>query len=100
MPGALHQHRISGIIHLLQRKKEPHMPSPVLQTIEKQLPLLSHDERLWLIEHLAQQLRKPSQSDDFQAEMEAMANDPEIQKELREIQEEFSVADADGLEGL
>jgi hypothetical protein len=76
------------------------MHSSVLQSIEAQLPLLSNDERLWLIEHLAQQVRKPTERDDFRAEMEAMANDPEIQKELREIQEEFSVADGDGLEGL
>jgi hypothetical protein len=76
------------------------MPSTALQTIEKQLPLLSQDEQLWLIEHLAQHLRKPSASIDFRTEMEVMANDPEIQKELRDIQAEFSIADADGLEGL
>ena len=76
------------------------MKSTALETIETQLPQLSNDERVWLIEHLAHQLRNPSQSDDFRAEMEAMAKDPEIQKEIRDIQAEFAVADEDGLEGL
>jgi len=76
------------------------MRSSVLQTIEKQLPKLSHNEQLWLIEQLAKHLRKQPPPPNFEADLIAMANDPEIQAENRRIAEEFSVADADGLEGL
>jgi hypothetical protein len=34
------------------------MKSSALQTIENELPRLSHQEQLWPIEHLAQQMRK------------------------------------------
>jgi hypothetical protein len=75
------------------------MKSSVLQAIEKQLPLLSHDE-LRLIESLAHKLRQPSRAADFAAEMAAMAADPEIQAEIRQIEAEFAAAGEDGLEGL
>jgi hypothetical protein len=80
-------------------KKEPLMRSSVLQTIEAQLPLLSHDEQLWLIEHLAK-LQKEKRREKWAASLEAMANDPQIQAEIRYIQEEFATTEADGLEGL
>ncbi len=76
------------------------MKSSSLQSIEKELPMLSQDEQLWLIECVAQQLRKTQQRAAFAAAMEEMANDPEIQTENRRIAEEFAVTDADGLEGL
>lgn len=76
------------------------MMSSSLRSIEKELPLLSQDEQLWLIERVAKQLRKTQQREVFAASMEAMANDPEIQAENRRIAEEFSVTDGDGLEGL
>ena len=76
------------------------MKSSSLQSIEKELPMLSQDEQLWLIERVAQQMRKAQQREAFAAAMEEMANDPEIQAENRRIAEEFAVADADGLEGL
>ncbi len=74
------------------------MKSSMLQKIEQQLPLLSPDEQLRLLECLVQHLRKPAQRADFAAEMAAMAADPEIQAEIRQIEAEFSVADEDGLE--
>ena len=52
------------------------MKSSALQTIEKQLPLLSREEQLWLIEHLAKQLRRRPQPANFEADLIAMANDP------------------------
>ena len=76
------------------------MASSALQAIERQLPHLSHHELLWLIEQLAKQLRKQPPPPNFEADLIAMANDPEIQAENRRIAEEFSSADADGLEGL
>jgi hypothetical protein len=35
---------------------------------------------------------------DIESQLAAMANDPEIQKELREIEKEFMVTETDGLE--
>lgn len=36
--------------------------------------------------------------DDLEAQLIAMANDPDIQREIRAINEEFAVTDRDGLE--
>ncbi|MBI2804312.1 MAG: hypothetical protein HYX68_04930 [Planctomycetes bacterium] len=71
-----------------------------MQTIENQLPFLSQDEQLRLIKSLVQNLRKPVGTADFRGEMAAMAADPEIQAEIRQIEMEFSSTDADGLEGM
>ena len=76
------------------------MNSSVLESIENQLPQLSHDEQLWLIERLAKRLRKKPPPANFEADLAAMANDPQIQQELRAIEAEFAVTEQDGLEGL
>ena len=46
---------------------------------------LSRDERLWLIERLASGMRSYPQRtpEELAAQMEAMANDPDIQRVLR-----------------
>jgi hypothetical protein len=44
-------------------------------------------------EHIEMLLRA-----DIQAQLAAMANDPEIQREIKQIEAEFSVTEADGLE--
>jgi hypothetical protein len=75
------------------------MKSNVLQSIEKQLPLLSHDEQLALIEQLARHLRKP-RVNGIPSMLAAMAKDPQIQQELRQIEAEGSVAAEDGLEDV
>ncbi len=76
------------------------MASPTLTSIEKQLDQLSRDEQLWLIEYLAARLRKHAVAERaaWQADLAAMAADPQIQAELRQIEEEFRVAELDGLE--
>jgi hypothetical protein len=75
------------------------MKADVLLSIEKQLPLLSHDEQLALIEQLAHHLRKP-RVNGIRPMLVAIANDPQIQEELRQIEAEFSVATEDGLEDV
>ena len=75
------------------------MKSNALQTIEKELPLLSQKEQLWLLEHLAK-LQKEKRREEWAASLEAMAKDPQIQAEIRQIQEEFAITEMDGLEGL
>ena len=75
------------------------MKSNALQAIEKELPLLSQKEQLWLIEHL-EQLQKEKRRREWEASLEAMANDQQIQAEIRQIQGEFAITEMDGLEDL
>ena len=76
------------------------MKSDTLQAIEKQLPLLSVDEQQLLFDHLAEKLHKPRANGALQAALTAMANDPQIQAENRQIESEFSTTEGDGLEAM
>jgi hypothetical protein len=73
-----------------------------LRDLEQRIMLLSQQEKLWLLEHLAQTLRQDyaPPAETFAASLKQMAADPEIQREIRAIQGEFAVAEADGLESL
>ncbi len=78
----------------------------ILNEIEQKVSQLSHEEQLWLIERLVRRLREgannnnSSKPDFFDDQLAAMANDPEIQAELRQINEEFAITEADGLARL
>lgn len=78
----------------------------IINEIEPKASRLSYEEQLWLIERLVRQLREgaknnnSSEPDFFGAQIAAMANDPEIQTELRQINEEFAITEADGLARL
>jgi len=74
------------------------MNFPALSQIEEHIAQLSLDEQLWLIARVAQRLHAQlvAQSP-LDAQLTAMASDPEIQNELRAIAEEFAYAEADGL---
>ena len=78
------------------------MPSPVLSQMEKTISLLSGKEQLWLIEQLVHHLREDlikssiGQSA-FESQLAAMAMDTEIRAELQKIDQEFAVAEVDGL---
>ncbi len=80
------------------------MSSEVLCQIEETFSHLHHDEQLWLIEQLVHRLREDSMKSDaieqaaFESQLAAMATDHEIQAELQEIDQEFGVTEADGLE--
>ena len=74
------------------------MSESVLMDIEKQISRLTIDEQLWLIEKVAQRLRHKEHDDGLQAQLAAMAADPEVQRELAAINEEFAVTEGDGLE--
>jgi len=80
------------------------MLSPVLSQIEKVIGHLSREEQLWLIGQLAHRLREDSMKSDlvkqtvFESQLAAMATDPEIGAELKKINREFAVTEADGLE--
>jgi hypothetical protein len=73
-----------------------------LAEIERQIDELAAEERLWLIERLARGLRSDSADVRMALEQELaeMAADPDIQRELRDIAEDFSATETDGLEQL
>ena len=75
------------------------MNFPALSHIEACITQLSVDEQLWLIARVAQRLHAQLVAQrPLDAQLAAMAADPEIQNELRAIAEEFAHAEADGLE--
>ena len=76
------------------------MSTALLEQLETQLDDLSETEQRQLLEQLTRRLggKGGSQPCSFAAELDAMANDPDIRRELAAIEEEFRVADADGLE--
>ena len=73
----------------------------VLSQIGEHIHQLSLVEQLWLIERLAQRLREQLLAQNtLEDALAAMAADPDIQRELQCIEEEFAPAAADGLEPL
>jgi hypothetical protein len=71
----------------------------VLSEIEAHIDELSVAEQLALLEYVAQQLRKNlGAQSNLENELALMAADPDIQRELREINEEFASMEADGLD--
>jgi hypothetical protein len=67
------------------------MTSLAVERIESQIDQLSLSEKLWLMERLARRIREDSiPSTPVQAaDLVAMADDPAIQEELKQIQAEF-----------
>jgi len=61
-----------------------------IKIIAKSIDALNLTEHLWLLEHIAHQIW-------MRNELTAMAQDPQIQAELIQIQKEFSVTEFDGL---
>lgn len=77
------------------------MNSLLLTQIEETIAQLSLSEQLWLIERLAQRLRNEVRAkNDLSVQLAAMADDPEIQNELRLIETEFAITETDGLEAV
>ena len=76
------------------------MNMPILSEIEISIEKLSLKDQLWLMERLVQRIRASTiqLEDQFEADLVAMANDPQIQEELQKISEEFAYADGDGLD--
>jgi hypothetical protein len=78
------------------------MDQSTLSQIEDTFSKLPVSEQLWLIERLVHRLHQNSlrQTNDLNNQLTLMAADPEIQTELQKIEQEFSYAEADGLENL
>ncbi len=68
------------------------MASPHLMRLEAAIDRLPLPDQLWLMERLARRLRDRHLlvARSPECELEAMAKDPEIQRELREIEVEFA----------
>jgi hypothetical protein len=74
------------------------MSNPALAEIERRIDQLSRDEQLWLIERLAHRLRqKTSARTIVESDLAGLAADPDVQRELREIEQDFRGAEGDGL---
>ena len=83
------------------------MISQTLVEIERSISSLSIEEQLWLLERIACRVRektyianKLANTKSLEAEIAEMANDPDIQVEIAAINQEFIVAEMDGLEAL
>lgn len=75
------------------------MASASLDQIEREFAELPTQLQLNLLERLVRHVRVNNGSDDeaFAAGVEAMAKDPDIQRELRAIDTEFRHTEGDGL---
>jgi hypothetical protein len=77
-----------------------------LSQIEQAIDILSYDELMCLLERLVQSLRQKSaaqmhaSSKNLEQQIAGMAANPDIQRELSEIDREFAVTESDGLEKL
>ena len=78
------------------------MATSGFEQIEADIERLSLPEQLRLMERLAHLIgqRAHAVPSVQEGDLVAMANDPAIQRELRDIEEEFAVTEADGLGGI
>ena len=75
------------------------MSQIVLSQIEQSILRLPANEQLLLISRVAEKLRKRiDKEDDFKNQLAEMANDAEIQRELKAIETDFRQTEFDGLE--
>lgn len=82
------------------------MTSNLVQ-LEQAIRYLSFEEKLWLMEQIVHQLQDRSAVDTsplndqyIQEQIKAMANDPAIRAELDAVNEEFAIAETDGLQNV
>jgi len=75
------------------------MATSTIEDIEKKIKQLPRSEQLCLFERLAHQLRGDAlnKQKTIEAQITAMAFDPEIQLEIRKINSEFTGTELDGL---
>ena len=76
------------------------MSNTALERLEADISQLSLSDQLWLIERLAQRIRQRTLPDQttLEGQLAAMASDPDIQRELRQIESDFAGTDLDGLD--
>ena len=76
------------------------MATPALSEIESEFARLSPEAQLTLLERLVHRARVAVSGNrgTWEADLSAMAADPEMQRELNRINAEFATTEADGLE--
>ncbi len=76
------------------------MATPVFTEIENEFVRLSPEAQLTLLERLVHRARVAvsGNRDTWEADLSAMAADPEMQRELHRINDEFATTESDGLE--
>ena len=73
------------------------MAANQLDLIMSQVQQLSPNEQLQIIKRVADLLGRASQPQRIEEQLAAMAADPDIQRELLEIEAEFAGTETDGL---
>ena len=75
------------------------MSNSILSRIEEDINQLSVHDQILLMEHLAHRIRENTTRDisTLDSQLELMANDPDIQRELKQIECEFAGTEMDGL---
>jgi len=76
------------------------MNTIAITQLEETISRLSLKEQLLLLERLIQRLRQHlfATEDNRNNQLAAMANDPQMQQELKMINEEFAITELDGLD--
>jgi len=78
----------------------------VFTELEEKISQLPHEDQLRLIERIVRRLREGATNNNsageelFNDQLVAMANDPAMQAELKQIDEDFAITEADGLARL
>jgi len=70
-----------------------------LDYLETEIRALPLSDQLWLLERMVRQMRNKATAvrNGRSSDVAVMAADPEIQRELREIEAEFAGSEGDGL---
>jgi hypothetical protein len=77
------------------------MATAVVSEIEREFARLSPEAQLLLLERLVHRTRVAvAGNDGWETDLAAMAADPELQREMRHVDAEFSVTESDGLQRL
>ena len=76
------------------------MNASLIERMEIEISQLALPDQLWLLERLIQRIRKRTLQTRpaLDAQLAAMAYDPNMQRELKAIDAEFAATEADGLE--
>jgi hypothetical protein len=71
--------------------------SPLAAKLEREIASLSFADKLWLLAQVAQQVQQGFSGSLDRPNLAAMADDPDIQRELAAIATEFAGTEMDGL---
>jgi hypothetical protein len=77
------------------------MNSTVVLRLEEEIGRLSFPEQVWLMERLARRIHASTvqRQEVLEGQLQTMADDPDIQRELHMIEAEFAGTESDGLAG-